>query len=98
MLGTQDLILGALIVIVLFGAKRLPELMGALGKSVKEFKKGIEGGAAEEGPSEPEVSKADASRAARTCGSCTALLEAEWSHCPRCGTPAPPLSTPGPGP
>ena len=31
MIGT--LILAALIVIVLFGAKRLPELMGALGKS-----------------------------------------------------------------
>ncbi len=89
MIGTQDLILGALIVIVLFGAKRLPELMGALGKSMKEFKRGIEGGAAEGGQSKPEMPRADTSPAARTCGSCAAPLEAEWSHCPRCGAPAP---------
>jgi len=49
MIGTQDLILGALIVIVLFGAKRLPELMGALGKSMKEFKKGVSGDGEQEG-------------------------------------------------
>ena len=41
MLGTQDLLLGAVIAFFLFGAKRLPELMGSIGKSVREFKKGI---------------------------------------------------------
>ena len=39
MIGNQDLILGAIIVIVLFGAKKLPELASALGKSMKEFKR-----------------------------------------------------------
>jgi len=90
MIGTQDLILAALVVIVLFGAKRLPELMGALGKSTKEFKKGVSGDAEEPGQSKPEPSKAAPLQAARTCGSCTAPLEAEWSHCPRCGASTPP--------
>lgn len=38
-LGTQELILIALIVLLLFGAKRLPELMRGLGKGIKSFKK-----------------------------------------------------------
>ncbi len=75
MIGSQDLILGAIIVIVLFGAKKLPELAGALGKSMKEFKKGITG-AADEGESP----------ASRVCASCQAPLETEWTHCPGCGT------------
>ncbi len=90
MIGTQDLILAALVVIVLFGAKRLPELMGALGKSMKEFKKGVSGDAEEPGQSKPEPSDAAPLEAARTCGSCKAPLQADWSHCPRCGASAPP--------
>jgi TatA/E family protein of Tat protein translocase len=35
--------LGAIIVVVLFGAKKLPELASALGKPMKEFKNGIAG-------------------------------------------------------
>ena len=38
-LGAQELILIFLIVLLLFGAKRMPELFRSLGKSIKEFKK-----------------------------------------------------------
>ncbi len=31
------------VVILLFGARRLPELGGSLGKSIRSFKKGLEG-------------------------------------------------------
>ena len=41
MLGSQDLIVGLVVVLVLFGAKKLPELAGSIGKSLKEFKKGV---------------------------------------------------------
>jgi len=41
MIGSQDLVVGLVIVLVLFGAKRLPELAASLGKSMKEFKKGV---------------------------------------------------------
>lgn len=37
--GPTELILIFLIVILLFGAKRLPELAKGLGKSIREFKK-----------------------------------------------------------
>jgi sec-independent protein translocase protein TatA len=38
--GTEWLII-LLIVLVLFGGKKLPELMGGLGKGIKSFKKGV---------------------------------------------------------
>jgi len=40
-LGYQELLIILVIVLVLFGANRLPELARSLGSSVKEFKKGI---------------------------------------------------------
>lgn len=40
-LGYQELLIILLIVLVLFGAQRLPDLARSLGSSVKEFKKGI---------------------------------------------------------
>jgi sec-independent protein translocase protein TatA len=38
-LGTQEIVLIALVILVLFGAKKIPELMQGLGKGIKEFKK-----------------------------------------------------------
>lgn len=38
-LGTQELIIIFLIVMVLFGASRLPEIGSGIGKAIKNFKK-----------------------------------------------------------
>ncbi|MBC8490559.1 MAG: twin-arginine translocase TatA/TatE family subunit [Bacteroidetes bacterium] len=38
-LGTPEIILIAIVILVLFGAKKIPELMQGLGKGVREFKK-----------------------------------------------------------
>jgi TatA/E family protein of Tat protein translocase len=40
-LGYQELLIILVIVLILFGASRLPELARSLGSSVKEFKKGV---------------------------------------------------------
>ena len=40
-LGMQELIVILVIVIILFGAKRLPELAGGIGKAIKNFKKSM---------------------------------------------------------
>lgn len=37
-LGGQEIILIGLIVLLLFGAKKIPELMKGLGKGIREFK------------------------------------------------------------
>lgn len=41
-LGTQELIIIAVILLLLFGGAKIPQLMRGLGKGMGEFKKGIE--------------------------------------------------------
>jgi sec-independent protein translocase protein TatA len=41
MLGVQELWPIAIVVLVLFGAKRLPEMARSMGQGIKEFKKGL---------------------------------------------------------
>ncbi len=40
-LGMPEIILIALVVLLIFGGKKIPELMRGLGKGVNEFKKGM---------------------------------------------------------
>jgi len=40
-LGTGEIIVIALIVLLLFGGKKIPELMRGIGKGVKNFKDGL---------------------------------------------------------
>ena len=42
-LGMQEILVIALIVLLLFGGKKIPELMKGLGKGVKSFKDGMNG-------------------------------------------------------
>ena len=42
-IGMQELIFIALIVLLFFGGKKIPELMKGLGKGVKSFKDGVNG-------------------------------------------------------
>ncbi|MCR4582213.1 MAG: twin-arginine translocase TatA/TatE family subunit [Prevotella sp.] len=40
-LGMQEILLLALVVLLFFGGKKIPELMKGLGKGVKSFKEGM---------------------------------------------------------
>ena len=42
-IGTTELICIVIVVFLLFGGKKLPELMRGLGSGVREFKKGMDG-------------------------------------------------------
>ena len=59
-LGTQELLVILVIVLVLFGGSKLPEIARSLGKSMHEFKKGINEGASED--TEQKPSKPDEKR------------------------------------
>ena len=41
MLGTWEIVAIVLVILLLFGGKKIPELMKGLGKGVKSFKEGV---------------------------------------------------------
>ena len=41
--GFWEIILIVLIILLLFGGKRIPELMRGIGKGISKFKKGVKG-------------------------------------------------------
>ena len=43
MLGTWEIILIVLVILLIFGGKKIPELMRGLGKGVRSFKDGVNG-------------------------------------------------------
>lgn len=55
-LGGQEIIFIALIVLLLFGGRKIPELMKGLGKGVKSFKDGMKG-VEDDLPTDPNDSK-----------------------------------------
>jgi sec-independent protein translocase protein TatA len=42
-LGAEDVLLIALVILLLFGGKKIPELMKSMGKGVKSFKDAMDG-------------------------------------------------------
>ena len=42
-LGMQEIILIAFVILLLFGGKKIPELMKGIGKGVRSFKDGVSG-------------------------------------------------------
>lgn len=43
MLGTWEIILIALVILLIFGGKKIPELMRGIGKGIRSFKDGVDG-------------------------------------------------------
>ncbi len=56
--GGWELLIVAGLVVLLFGAKKLPALGGAIGESIKNFKKGVHDGSALEEKHEKSGSQA----------------------------------------
>ncbi len=53
-LGTTELIIILVLVMIIFGAGKLPQVGGALGKGLRNFKDGIKEGNEEKSEEEPE--------------------------------------------
>ena len=77
-IGTTELIIVLLILLLIFGASKLPQLGGALGKTIKSFKSEMKEGLEEE--KEAEVAK---ERFCSKCGAPAADPDAEF--CSKCG-------------
>ena len=53
-IGMPELIIGLVVILLLFGAKRVPELARGLGSGVREFKKGTTEGEVDDKKKEEE--------------------------------------------
>ena len=49
-IGPWQVVLVAVVILLLFGGKKIPELMKGLGSGIKEFKKGVKEEEGEENP------------------------------------------------
>ena len=47
-IGTTEIIIIAVVILILFGGRKLPELAKGIGDAVKEFKKALGGGGKQE--------------------------------------------------
>lgn len=54
--GPLELVLILLVVLLLFGAKRLPEIARGMGEAIREFKKSISGDKTHKKDSDPDES------------------------------------------
>ncbi|MBO8446383.1 MAG: twin-arginine translocase TatA/TatE family subunit [Bacteroidetes bacterium] len=56
-LGWTEILIIALVILLLFGGRKIPELMKGLGKGVKSFKDGLREGDSEEYNDSPDRKK-----------------------------------------
>ncbi len=97
-LGPLELGIILLVVVVLFGATRLADIGGSLGKGIREFRRNIKDEEEEEAPAAPPPAAPTAAApttpvsdaagevlAARRCPSCGTLNPAASKHCSECG-------------
>lgn len=66
--GHMEIILIVFIILLLFGAKKLPELSRSLGKSLGEFKKGQKEGTEPDKEDEPEKLETETKEEGETKG------------------------------
>jgi sec-independent protein translocase protein TatA len=72
-IGTGELVILLVVLLLVFGAKRLPEMGRSLGKGMREFKEGVAGG------NEPPVDEAATTPPARELPSASSELDSEES-------------------
>jgi sec-independent protein translocase protein TatA len=84
-LGTPELIIILIILVLIFGASKLPQLGGAMGKTIRNFKSEMKEGMAEEPKNGNGANGAPEGRFCSKCG--TAAKDSEAAFCPKCGHP-----------
>jgi len=60
-IGMPELVIGLVVILLLFGAKRVPELARGLGSGVREFKKGTQEGEVEKEEEDKKEEQLEAS-------------------------------------
>lgn len=94
-LGPMELVIILLVLVMLFGATRLADIGGSLGKGIKEFRKEVQSD--EDKPEDTPAASTPATPVASSnggpetvaavkCASCGALNAVGSKHCNQCGS------------
>jgi len=89
-IGPFEAIIILAVVILIFGVSRVSDLGGALGKSVREFRRNVRDTDEPEKPASTNNAPAAGApqvAAARFCSNCSAQLAGEEKFCAKCGAP-----------
>jgi sec-independent protein translocase protein TatA len=83
----MELVIILLVLVMLFGATRLADIGGSLGKGIKEFRKAVKDDEEEEQAAGPVASTNGSGEtvSAVKCASCGALNAVGSKHCNQCG-------------
>jgi sec-independent protein translocase protein TatA len=87
----MELVIILLVLVMLFGATRLADLGGSLGKGIREFRKNVKEGEDEDDETPPAAAPMASHNgngetvAAVKCPSCGALNTLGAKHCNQCG-------------
>ncbi len=80
-LGGPELIIVLVIILIDFGAGKLPEVGSALGRGVREFR----AGATEADEKAKAAAQVATASSEKTCASCNAVNQADSRFCRQCG-------------
>ena len=86
-IGPFEAIIILLVVVLIFGVSRVGDLGGALGKSVREFRKASKEGDGDKAQISPS-GEAKAGPEGRFCDNCGEQLSSDVKFCAKCGAPA----------
>ena len=84
-LGPLELVIILLVLVMIFGASRLADIGGSLGKGIKEFRREVATDEVDESAGANDAGAENAISAAK-CSNCGSLNELSARHCNQCGT------------
>jgi sec-independent protein translocase protein TatA len=83
--GWGPILIILVIVLLLFGPKRLPELGESIGKAIRSFKKAHDDPESLSHPEEGEKAGTAADPEKKACPQCQKELTGDFAFCPHCG-------------
>jgi sec-independent protein translocase protein TatA len=90
-LGVPEILIILLLLLVFFGAKKIPEMAQGLGKGIKEFRKAAREVQADQESEAPPVAASISKAETVTCMYCRAEIPKGAQFCPTCGKSQEPL-------
>jgi sec-independent protein translocase protein TatA len=90
--GWPELLVLVVVLLLIFGPKRLPEMGRSVGKGLREFKDSISGKDEKEPSQVAELAEASDQESSGFCSSCGNPVTSGAQFCAKCGAPVAPAA------